>query len=122
LSQAKVFNLDNLEMTWEEFRKRHARHAADGKWLDEFKDLLKEVSNNADEFQLAGRQVAVLRPGNLNQKRLATEQPDVIARYTRSVYETKFDTEAFRQEMPELYEQYRARGLVLADKPSLEGF
>lgn len=121
MSAVKVFNLDNLEMTFDEFRKRHARHEADAKWLAEFKALIKEVSGNAEEFKLHGRQVAVLRPGNLNQKTLAAEQPQVVDKYTRVVAEHKFDIEAFRKEEPEMFERYRARAFVLAEKPSLEG-
>lgn len=121
MPRGKVFNLDNLEMTFEEFRRRHARQEADAKWLKEFKELIKDVSNGAEEFQLHGRQVAVLRPGNLNQSRLAAEQPEIIAKYTRVVAKHQFDVDAFRQEEPELFEQYRAQAFVLADKPSLEG-
>jgi hypothetical protein len=120
-SPAKTFNLDNLAMLWEEFRKRHARHKADKKWLEEFKATLKKVSDNAEEFKLNGSKVAALQPGNLNISRLDKEQPDVVAKYTHIVAEQKFDTEWFRTEEPELFEQYRAKALVLTNEPSFEG-
>lgn len=116
------FSLDQVKMQWGEFLMRRKRHAEDKQWLDEFKALLKKVSDNADQYLLNNRTVARLTPGQLNLSDLSKEQPDVVKRYTRIIAEEKFDEETFRKDEPELYEQYRARRLTLVSgAPDIDG-
>lgn len=116
------FSLDQVKMQWSEFLMRRKRHAEDKQWLDEFKALLKKVSDNADQYLLNNRTVARLTPGQLNLSDLSKEQPDVVKKYTRIIAEEKFDEETFRKDEPELYEQYRARRLTLVSgAPDIDG-
>lgn len=111
--EPRVFHLDRVGSQWEEFLERDTRQKVDKKFTDEFKALLKEVSGNAGEFKLRGVKVAILRPGKLNLSLLAQELPHMVDKYTRQVIKTEFDQAAFALEEPELFEQYRAQGLVL---------
>lgn len=122
MSDDKVFHLDSVEMLWAEYVKRHAREAADKKWMKEFRDTIKSVAGGAQEFKLNGEKVAMLVPGNLNRSLLAAEQPDLIKEYTRPVFKEEFDQAAFAKDHPQLFERYRAQAFKLSEGPPELGF
>lgn len=116
------FNLDQVEMQFGEFVTRRKRHDGDGKWLKEFKVLFGKLVGNARVFKLHNRKVAHYVLGQLNLSELQKEQPDIVKKYTRIIAEEKFDEEAFKNDEPELHEQYRARRLVLiSGAPDIDG-
>lgn len=115
MSDDKVFHLDSVGMLWQEYKMKHARHLADGKWLEEFKETIKKVVGDATEFKINGNKVAMLVPGNLNRQLLAKEQPDLVREYTRTVFKDEFDQVAFAKDHPELFEQYRAKAFKLSE-------
>lgn len=102
-------------MLWAEYCKRHKREAEDKKWMKEFRDTIKAVSGDAQEFKLRGVKVAMLVPGNLNRSLLAQEQPDLVKEYTRPVFKEEFDQAAFAKDHPELFEKYRAQAFKLSE-------
>ncbi len=120
LAERDTFNLDTIEMLWNEFEKRRARAAEDKKWLDEFKATLKKVSGDAENYNLRGQRVARLIPGQLNLSLLNKERPDLVERYTRIIAKEQFDTEKFSSEEPDTFEQYRAKRLVLVSEAGVE--
>ncbi len=120
LAERDTFNLDTIEMLWNEFEKRRARAAEDKKWLDEFKATLKKVSGDAENYNLRGQRVARLIPGQLNLSLLNKERPDLVERYTRIIAKEQFDTEKFSGEEPDTFEQYRAKRLVLVSEAGVE--
>lgn len=109
-------------MLWAEYCERHARHLSDGKWLEEFKDTIKQVAGDASEFKLKGTKVAMLVPGNLKKALLAKEQPDLVKEYTRPVFKEEFDQEAFAKDHPDLFEKYRAQAFKLSEGAPGLGF
>lgn len=116
MSEVKVFSLDRVSGQWEEFKSRHRQVAIDREWMDNFKALLREVSQNADTFTVKGRKVATLVPGQLNKKLLASERPDIIEQYTETVVKQEFNAIRFSQEQPELFSRYQAQRLVLVEE------
>lgn len=105
----RSYSLDQIGMLAQEARMRKKRLEEDKEWLEQWKTTLKDVSNNADEFTLAGHTFATLVPGQLNVSRLAKELPDVHTRYMRMVAKYQFDADAFAKEEPDLFDAYRAR-------------
>lgn len=105
----RSFNMDQMALLWLEAKMRFARVKEDKKWLDEFKDGLKQLSNNADEFTINGNTVAQLELGQLNESKLAKELPQVHEQYMRMVAKHQFDRDAFAKEQPDLFKEYRAR-------------
>lgn len=105
----RSFSMDQMALLWLEAKMRLARIKEDEKWLDEFKDGLKRLSSNAEEFTLGGDTVAQLRLGQLNESRLAKELPQVHEQYMRVVAKHQFDRDAFAKEQPDLFREYRAR-------------
>lgn len=115
----KDFRLDSLASIWGEFEKRHTCGNNDDKWCGEFKDTLKTLARGADTFKLRGLLVARLVPGQLNRSLLAKEQPEIVDQYTVLVTKREFNQKGFADDLPELFEKYRAQRLVLAsEKPS----
>lgn len=114
MADNKVFHLDRYRLAWLDYveRKRQLREAKS--FVDEAGELLKALAGEARELKLGGEKVAMVVAGQLNQTKLAAEQPAIIEKYTRTVTKNEFDTEAFRKEEPELFEQYQAQRLVLA--------
>lgn len=94
---------------------RHAREAADKRWMKEFRETIKTVAGDAEEFRLDGVKVAILVPGNLNRTLLAAEQPDLVKEYTKLVCKEEFDQDAFAEDHPELFEKYRAQAFKLSE-------
>lgn len=109
----KAFALDRFRGEWLRYVDVYKRGRELKKQEEEFKQLLKEVAKDATEFTLSGSKVAGLVPGQLNKSKLAAEQPDLVEEYTRTVTKRVFDEDAFRQDHPKLWEQYRASRLVL---------
>lgn len=116
----KVFPLDDVSQEFAEFKVIDRQYKQAKKWLERYKNLLKEVSQGANLFTLKGKQVATLVPGQLNKTLLAKEQPDIIAAYTRQVVKFEFDEAAFAKEHPLMHEQYRAQRLVLTVEKSVD--
>lgn len=112
-SESKDFPLDNYELLWHGFVERHGCGARDEKWCDEFKGTLKQLAGTRSEFKLRGLLVARLVPGQLNKSLLAKEQPAIVEEYTVLVSKRQFDQGAFANELPEMFERYRAQRLVL---------
>lgn len=113
MSENKDFRLDDYEMLWHGFVERHGCGSRDEKWCDEFKGTLKQLAGKSNEFKLRGMLVARLVPGQLNKSLLAKEQPDIVDQYTVMVSRMQFDQAAFANDLPDLFEQYRAQRLVL---------
>jgi hypothetical protein len=116
LSEGKAFSLDRVTGQWQEFMLKHDRVALDKQWMDNFKQLLREVSAGVDTFTLKGAKVAMFVPGQLNKALLASERPDIIDRFTEMVVEQKFNAIRFAKEEPELFARYRAQRLVLVEE------
>lgn len=114
MSENKVFNLDKWRLQWAEYTERKRKLKEHKAFTDEAADLLKQLAGDAKEFRLGGQKVAMVVAGQLNKTLLAKEQPNVIEKYTRLVSKNQFDEAWFREEEPELYEQYRAQRLVLS--------
>lgn len=98
---------------WHQYRDNKAQQKRIKKWVDEFGGALKQLAAGADKFALDGQVVATLVYGQLNETLLAKEQPAIVAEYTRKMTVERFDKEAFRNEMPDMYRQYQAQRLVL---------
>lgn len=116
------FELQPLKLYWGEFVQRHAVAADMNAWIKEFKGLLPQVPKLGDATVLTfdGREVATYRrDAGLNFARLKAEQPEIVAKYTRRVSETKFDKEAFEKDEPLLYALYRGKQLRLVRKAGL---
>lgn len=110
----KSFSLDKLARVFQELKERKTAIKEHKAWVDEATEILKTMAGDATVFKLNGHEVATLVTGQLNASLLSKEQPEIIERFTRVVTERKFDQEAFKQAEPELYEQYRAKRLVLS--------
>lgn len=114
MSDDKVFNLDKFRLQWADFvaRKKELReHQA---FVKEAGELLKVLAAGAKEFRLGGEKVATVVAGQLNKSLLAKEQPYVIKRYTKVIAVERFDEAEFKEQEPELYQQYQAQRLVLS--------
>lgn len=110
-----VFPIDEISLLHEEFLARKARLDEDTKWIKLYHDKLDALSGGAEVFTIRGHEVATYRRnGNLNLKRLESEQPELVHRYTRLVQELKFDKQAFEAEEPETFNAYRAKVFRLA--------
>lgn len=105
----KQYSLDKTIMLWQEAQLRSQRVKEDTKWLDEYKDTIKAVAGEADEFTINGEVVARLVPGQLNVSKLAAEQPQLHQRYMRLVSKHQFDSGSLERDEPEIFEKYRAR-------------
>ena len=104
------FGLEDLLLYWQEYLLRKERHDEDTKWIEGFKKRLDQISGGAPSFTLNGEEVATYkRTGKLSLKRLESEHPEIVARYTRLVQELKFDRMAFEAEEPKLHAQYKAK-------------
>ena len=119
--EVQAFILDNYEDAWDEFTSRNQRLLRDKKWTEEFKDALKKLAGKAAELKLHGRKVAIMSPGQLNKMLLAKEQPDIIAKYTRTMVVERFDEDLFKKENPDMYAQYQAQRLMLVNEPRFDG-
>lgn len=116
MSKPKVFSLDSFQDSVAEYHLRRERMAGDKRWTDEFKDLvLRMAPEQTSEFQVAGRTVLRLVPGQLNLSKLAKERPDLLERFMRQRVVRDFDQAQFQQEEPELFKQYQAQRLTRVD-------
>lgn len=106
----EVFEVAGTGIPWNDFMERHARHAEDKKWLDIFKDKLREHLNGKDsEVRVNGNLAAtVVRDGLFAYKKFTEENPHLADQYTRFVTEKKLDVEALRTDHPALFDNYKA--------------
>ncbi len=112
-----AFSLDTMRTLWSQFVEAKRLQRVVKAQVEEFTGALKQFSGGATEFTINHETVATLVSGQLNKSLLAKEQPDVVEHYTREVTKRVFDEDAFRREMPEMHEEYRAKRLVLKDLP-----
>lgn len=111
----ETFEVAGTGIPWNDFVTIHARHAEDKKWLDVFKDKLREHLNGQDsEVRVNGNLAAtVVRDGLFAYKKFTEENPHLADQYTRFVTEKKLDTKALEADHPALFEQYRATSVRL---------
>lgn len=115
LVASDIFPIDEIALLHEEFLARKARLDEDTKWIKLYHEKLDALSGGAEVFTIRGQEVATYRRnGNLNLKRLESEQPELVQRFTRLVQELKFDRAAFEAEEPETFNAYRAKVFRLA--------
>lgn len=83
------------------------------KWTraaDVLKRRIQAVMGEAAEATIAGRPVFTWRhTGQFNEKRFATDNPDLALKYTRTITVEQLDRDALAAEQPDLYTAYRAR-------------
>lgn len=101
-------NLDHLAALQAEYDSL----VAEAKRLTEAADALKaHIQHEMGEAEVAtiGGKPAFTwkRTGQFNQRRFATEHPDLYAQYT--VLRPVVDTDKLAAEVPEVFERYRAR-------------
>lgn len=112
--EEKEYNLTPLKLHFGEFLRHHGRAKEANAWLKDFKSLLPGVVGDASLMVMGDVPVATFRrDAKLSMKRLAAEQPQIIAKYTRKTVVEEFDEEAFRQEEPLLHQAYRGRSFRL---------
>lgn len=112
--QDTIFDLDAVALQFEEFLLRHSRMADDKRWIDEFKELLRQLSGDATVYRYQGRIVADdSRNGRFTLSKLRQDDPDLVKEFTRWKTEEAFDEEAFKAAHPDLWEQYRAQRFEL---------
>jgi len=116
LSENKVFNLDEMPDLWKQFVDKKKEQKFIKQWVDQFGDAIKALAGGAKELRLGGRKAATIVAGQLNRTLLAKEQPDIVAECTREMTVERFDEALFKQQYPEMYKQYQALRLVLADE------
>lgn len=99
-----------FEEVWTEFQKRKRRIAADTAWCEEFQKRMDALSGGAEAYTLNGIEVATYKPTQrVNVSLVGKERPDLKQRYTRIVARETFDSDAFKQEMPDEYDLFRVR-------------
>lgn len=113
-NEEKQYDLSPLRLHYGEFLRYHARAKEANGWLKTFKSLLPGVVGDASLMVMGNLPVATFRRDQkLSMKRLADEQPQIIAKYTRRVVKEEFDEEAFRNEEPLMHQAYRGRSFRL---------
>lgn len=109
-----AFDMGQLELLWGEFLLWHKQRGEASAWMNTFKEALQAHIKDASLLTLRGRAVATYRRnGNFSMSRFREEQPELVAQYTKLMTSMEFDMASFRREHAGLYEQYRARRLVL---------
>lgn len=115
MSDNKVFHLDKWKQAWAQLVEAKLKQREAKQFADEAGELFKELSAGASQFKLNGHIVAHVIPGQLNMKKLTAEQPDIVAELTESQVTQVFNKIRFAKEYPDLFAQYQAQRLVLAD-------
>lgn len=116
LSEDKVFNLDSMPELWRQYVEKKKEQKSIKLWVDQFGDAIKALAGHATQLRLGGRKAATIVAGQLNKTLLAKEQPDVVAECTRQMTVERFDETLFRERYPDMFKQYQAQRLVLADE------
>jgi hypothetical protein len=111
---AKTYDLAELESLWDDFLRIHERHREDGKWLDEFKRRLRELSGEAETINLRGQLVATdYRTGKFSRKQLEADDPELAQQYVKHQWVETFDEESFAKDHPDKYAQYKAHQFLV---------
>lgn len=123
VAEKNIYDIDDLDLFYQEFLLRRDRAAEDTKWIKAFQAQLDRIADGADHFRLRGNVVATYkRNGNLNLTRLEEEHPEVIKQYTRLVTKLDFDKDAFEAQEPELFAEYRAKVFRVVPKQGSVNF
>lgn len=114
--EEKRYDLTPLQLHFGEFLRYHTRAKEATGWLKEFKKVLPGVVGEASLMVMGNLPVATFRRDTkLSMKRLESEQPHIIKKYTRTVTREEFDEEAFREEEPLMHQAYRGRSFRLVN-------
>ena len=109
-----AFDISGLQLYWGEFLNHHGVNAETGKWMKTFKPLLGKLAGDATLLRVGNVPVATFRNDmQLNMKRLAAEQPHIIAKYTKLKAVEVFDKDEFLEKEPLMHRAYRGRSLRL---------
>lgn len=116
------FDISHLRLHFGEFLKHHSVAKDSTGWTSQFKSLVPGVVGDAGLLMVNNLPVASFRrDGALVMSRLEKEQPHIVAKYTRPVTAPVFDKDKFQEEMPDVYEAYRARSFRLINAGSGAG-
>lgn len=122
MSNTELSNDKQLELTrnapaqraWTEWRAAKSNAEQAERELNRARVALDAVLGSAEEVLLGGAQVAkYAHDGAFNKTRFQAEMPHIAKQYTRWVPVERFDADAFGQDNPELYEQFRTRTLKM---------
>lgn len=116
------YDIGHLKLHFGEFLRHHSLTKDSTGFLDQFKKLVPGVVGDAGLLVMGNLPVVSFRrDGALVMKRLEAEQPQIVAKYTEMKLVPVFDKEKFEQEMPDVFEAYRARSFRLVNAGSGAG-
>lgn len=112
--QLELSNDARAQMAWTSWRAAKSNAEQAERELNRARVALDAVLGSAEEVLLGGAQVAkYAHDGAFNATRFQAEMPHIAKQYTRWVPVERFDANAFGQDNPELYEQFRTRTLKM---------
>ncbi len=112
----KRYDFTPLQLHFGEYLRHHTRAKEANGWLKDFKRLLPGVVGDSSLMVMGNLPVATFRrDAKLSMKRLESEQPHIVKKYTRMVTREEFDEDAFRAEEPLLHQAYRGRSFRLVN-------